>query len=64
MFGADKVLEVISKGKMGSIIVMKDNKLQYKATSGYISNETKKIGSDIQDILDLYKRYRKRRIYE
>lgn len=51
----DKVLEVISKGKMGSIIVMKNNKLQYKATSGYISNETEKIGLDIQDILEVYK---------
>lgn len=51
----DKVLEVIPKGKMGSIIVMKDNKLQYKATRGYISNETEKIGFDIQDILEVYK---------
>jgi c-di-GMP phosphodiesterase len=51
----DKVLDIIPKGKMGSIIVMQDNKLQYKATKGYISNETEKISWDIQDILEVYK---------
>ncbi|WP_160685809.1 diguanylate cyclase [Clostridium sp. C2-6-12] len=51
----DKVLDIIPKGKMGSIIVMQNNKLQYKATKGYISNETEKINLDIPDILEVYK---------
>jgi len=51
----DKALDIIPKGKMGSILVMKDNKLHYKATKGYILNKMEKLEYDIKDIFHIYK---------
>lgn len=51
----NKALDIIPKGKMGSILIMKDNKLHYKAAKGYISDEIKKLKYEIKDMLYIYK---------
>lgn len=51
----DKALDIIPKGKIGSILVMKDDKLYYKATKGYVSNEITKFTHDVKDLFYIYK---------
>lgn len=51
----DKALDIIPKGKIGSILVIKDNKLHYKAAQGYTSDEIKKLKYEIKDMLYIYK---------
>lgn len=46
----DKTLDVIMKGKMGSILMMEDNKLCYKATRGYISENIKGMAYDVENL--------------
>lgn len=51
----DKALDIIPKGKIGSILIIKDNKLHYKAAKGYVSDEIKKMKYEIKDMLHIYK---------
>ena len=46
----DKILEIIPKGKMGSIIYMENNKFLYKATKGYFLDEIKEITYGLEEI--------------
>lgn len=48
----DKTFDVITKGKMGSILLVEDGKLHYKAVKGYALNndEIKNAAYDIQNI--------------
>jgi diguanylate cyclase (GGDEF) domain len=45
----DKALDIIPNGKIGSILFMENDKLCYKATKGYLSDEIKKIEYKIED---------------
>lgn len=46
----DKILNVITKGKMGSILLVEDNKLCYKAGRGYDFEKMKKITYSLKNI--------------
>lgn len=46
----DKIIDIIAKGKMGSILLVDNNKLCYKATRGYAINKIKNIAYDMEKI--------------
>ena len=46
----DKTLEIIPKGKMGSILLMENNEWFYKATKGYFLDEIKEITYGLEEI--------------
>ena len=50
----EKALEVLPKGKIGSIVVLENDKLYYKATKGYKVDLVGKISHSIEKILFLY----------
>ena len=45
----DKTLDIIPKGKMGSIFLMENNRLCYKATKGYLLDGIKEIRYKLED---------------
>ncbi|GKX67675.1 sensor domain-containing diguanylate cyclase [Inconstantimicrobium mannanitabidum] len=45
-----KILKVINKGKVGNILLVEDNKLYYKAGSGYDFEKIKKITYDLDSV--------------
>lgn len=51
----DKILSVISKGRMGSILLVEGNKLYYKATKGYIFDKIKNENYDAGEIYNIGK---------
>lgn len=46
----DKIIDIIAKGKIGSILLVENNRLCYKATRGYVSNKIKNITYDMEEI--------------
>lgn len=46
----DKILDVIVKGKMGSILLVENNRLYYKAVKGYIIDKIKDRTYEMKDV--------------
>ena len=59
----DKALEIISGANMGSILLMENNKLHYKATKGYLLDKIEKVTYKLEDTYQ-YKLSGKYDLYE
>ncbi|PJI08601.1 MULTISPECIES: sensor domain-containing diguanylate cyclase [Clostridium] len=51
----DKILDIIKKGKIGSILLVENNRLYYKATRGYITSKIKDVTYNIKEVYDFKK---------
>lgn len=51
----DKILDIITKGKMASILLVENNRLCYAATRGYITSKIKDVTYNMKEVYNLKK---------